>query len=64
MTKSLKAVTENKQTMLDSVHSPIGDLDDFVQCDKRRLQWRQLNKQLDSALVVFLQFGQLLTSTG
>lgn len=38
MTKLFKAVTESKQTMLDSVHSPIGDLDDFIQCDKRRLQ--------------------------
>lgn len=50
--------------MLNSIDTPIGDLDDFVEGHERGLQGGQLHQQLDRTLEVLLQLGELLATAG
>ena len=50
-------------TMLNGIYTTVGNFDDFVQRNKRRLKWRKLNKQLDGLVVVLLESVNLLTTT-
>ena len=48
--------------MFNSVYTPISDLYGFIQSDKAGLQGGELNKQLYSLAIVFLQFGNVGSS--
>lgn len=49
--------------MLNSIDTPVGDLDNLVQSDEGSLQRSQLHQQFDGALVILFQLSQLLTSS-
>ena len=48
--------------MLNGVDTTVGDFDDFVERDKRRLKRRKLNQQLDGLAVVLLESVNLLAA--
>lgn len=54
----------DEPTVLNGVDSAIGDFDHFIKSYEGRLQRSQLDEQLNGSLVVLLQLGQLLTTTG
>lgn len=51
-----------KPTMLNSIDTPVGDLDDFIESDERCLQRSELYQQLDCGLEVLLELSELLAT--
>lgn len=51
-------------TVLNSVDTPVRDLDDLIQGNEGGLKRGQLHQQFDGALEVFLQLRKLLATSG